>query len=201
MKLAALLFEGFELLDLFGPLEMLGQLGDELEIIMVSETPGPVPSAQGPAGYSQRSFVDNTAFDIILIPGGMGTRREVENEICLNWIASHASRARYIASVCTGAALLAKSGVLDGKKATTNKMAFSWVSAQGLKTDWIAKARWVKDGNVFTSAGVSAGIDMSLALIAEIWGKAKAEEVAVWAEYQWHPDAANDIFAAKQGLV
>lgn len=195
MKLAALLFEGFELLDVFGPLEMLGQLGEELEIVMVSQTAGPVASAQGPAGYSQQCFVDDASFDILLIPGGMGTRTEVDNDACIDWIASHSSRASYIASVCTGSALLAKAGVLNGKKATTNKVAFSWVCAQGPETEWIAKARWVKDGNVFTSAGVSAGIDMSLALIQEIWGAAKAEEIAVWAEYLWNPDATSDVFA------
>jgi transcriptional regulator GlxA family with amidase domain len=201
MKLAALLFDGFELLDVFGPLEMLGQLKDDLEIVMVAEATGPVCSAQGPAGYAHCSLKEDDAYDIILIPGGMGTRSAVHNDACINWIARHAASASYIASVCTGAGLLAKAGVLDGKQATTNKLAYAWVCAQGPKTQWIAKARWVKDGNVFTSAGVSAGIDMSLALIAEIWGQSRAEEIAVWAEYSWNSDAASDVFAARHGLV
>lgn len=101
MKLAALLFEWFELLDVFGPLEMLGQIGEELEIVMVSQTIGPIPSAQGPAGCSQQCLVDDASFDVVLIPGGIGTRTEVDNDACINWIATHASKARYIASVCT----------------------------------------------------------------------------------------------------
>jgi putative intracellular protease/amidase len=200
MKLAVLLFEGFELLDVFGPLEMLGHLGEALEITMVAERTGPVHSAQGPAAYSEQSFSGDAGYDILLVPGGIGTRTEIDNERCIAWITRHAANARYITSVCTGAALLAKSGVLDEKRATTNKLAFSWVCAQGPNTQWIAKARWVKDGNVFTSAGVSAGIDMSLALIEEIWGKVKAEEIAAWAEYRWNPDAADDIFAGRYGL-
>ncbi|MCB1704864.1 MAG: DJ-1/PfpI family protein [Halioglobus sp.] len=201
MKLAVLLFEGFELLDVFGPLEMLGHLGGELDISLVAESTGPVRSAQGPAACSERSFADSDDYDIVLVPGGIGTRREVDNPACIDWIARSASRARYTASVCTGAALLARAGVLDGRKATTNKLAYAWVCSQGPNTQWQAKARWVQDGNLFTSAGVSAGIDMALALIQHIWGTAKAEEIALWSEYVWNPDPASDSFAARHGLV
>lgn len=199
MNLGVLLFDGFELLDVFGPLEMLGQI-DELSIKMVSAETGAVNSAQGPAVLAQETLSSKTCYDIILVPGGIGTRSAVESSEVIRWISEKSVNANYITSVCTGSALLAKAGVLDGKKATTNKKAFSWVGSQGPKTEWIAKARWVHDSNIFSSAGVSAGIDMSLALIKEIWGDQKALSVADWAEYQWNSDSNNDVFAAKHGL-
>lgn len=199
MKLGVLLFEGFELLDVFGPLEMFGQI-DGLSIDMIAIEAGAIKSAQGPAVMAQEDISKNTNYEIILIPGGIGTRKEVENIDIMNWILVRSLKAKYIASVCTGSALLAKAGVLDGKKATTNKLAFSWVSSKGPNTNWIGKARWVQDGNIFSSAGVSAGIDMSLALIEEMWGKRKAESIADWAEYQWNSNPDDDAFAAKHGL-
>lgn len=199
MKLGVLLFEGFELLDVFGPLEMLGQI-DELSIEMIAAEIGAVNSTQGPAVLAQETLLGKACYEIILVPGGIGTRKEVENTEIIKWISEKASKARYITSVCTGSALLAKAGVLDGKKATTNKLAFSWACSQGPKTQWVAKARWVQDSNVFTSAGVSAGIDMSLALIKEIWGEPKARSIADWAEYQWNSNPNDDVFAAKHGL-
>lgn len=199
MKLGVLVFEGFELLDVFGPLEMLGQLGDELSIDIVSETVGSVTSAQGPSINSVAGF-DSALYDIILVPGGKGTRTEVNNPKLIAWISRQASSAKYITAVCTGSALLARAGVLAGKSATTNKLAFHWVTSQLPDANWIAKARWVQDGHIFTSAGVSAGIDMSLALIAHIWGQDRAEKIADYSEYVWNSDPNNDMFSAKYNL-
>ncbi len=199
LKLGVLLFEGFELLDVFGPLEMLGQIED-LSIELVSVNKGPVFSAQGPAAYSQTELADERCYDILLIPGGIGTRKEVENADVIKWISNQASKAKYITSVCTGSTLLAKAGVLKNKKATSNKLAFNWVSSQCSETEWIPKARWIKDGNIYTSAGVSAGIDMALALISDLWGSNKANDIADFAEYQWNPDSSNDVFSDKYGL-
>lgn len=199
MKLGVLVFDGFELLDVFGPLEMLGQLTDQLSIEIVSETVGSVVSAQGPTINSDVGF-GSIVYDIILIPGGKGTRREVDNPKLISWISRQASKAKYITSVCTGSALLARAGVLAGRRATTNKLAYSWVTSQLPTANWIAKARWVQDGNIFTSAGVSAGIDMSLALIAHIWGHDVALKVADWSEYEWNSDSDSDVFAEKYDL-
>ncbi|MBT1065486.1 DJ-1/PfpI family protein [Bowmanella sp. Y26] len=199
MKLGVLVFDGFELLDVFGPLEMLGQLGDELSIDIVSETVGSVASAQGPSINSAVGF-NSALYDIILVPGGKGTRTEVNNPELIAWISRQASSAKYITAVCTGSALLARAGVLTGKSATTNKLAFHWVASQLPTANWVAKARWVQDGHIFTSAGVSAGIDMSLALIAHIWGQDRAEKIADYCEYVWNSDPDNDIFSAKYNL-
>jgi transcriptional regulator GlxA family with amidase domain len=104
-------------------------------------------------------------------------------------------------TVCTGTAILAKAGVLDGRKATTNKMLFEWVSAQGPKVEWIKAARWVEDGKFVTSSGVSAGMDMALAVIAQLTSKQVSETLAVATEYEWHQDASWDPFAKIHGLA
>ena len=103
----------------------------------------------------------------------------------------------FITSVCTGSALLARSGLLDGKKATTNKNAFHWVKSQGERVEWVPQARWIQEGKFYTAAGVSAGIDMALGLIENILGREISEQVADWAEYEWHCDSTWDPFAKK----
>src|SRR5690606_19278601 len=125
-SVAGLLFPGFELLDLFGPLEMLGTLPQEFSLELVAQAPGAVHSAQGVAAVAQRSFDDTAGYDILLIPGGIGTRREVTNTALLDWMAHAVQRAEWTLSVCTGSALLARAGLLDGHRATTNKAAFEW---------------------------------------------------------------------------
>lgn len=201
LSLAVVLFEEFELLDVFGPLEMFGLLAEQFEILLVSESGDIVASAQGPKSIIDYRFDNCPAFDILLVPGGRGTRREVDNPVLLDWLRCQAATAQYITSVCTGSALLARAGLLDGRRANTNKAAFDWVVSQGEQVDWQKQARWVEDDHFFTSSGVSAGIDMSLALIARISGQETAEQVAAWAEYQWHQDPNRDPFALSYGLT
>ena len=98
-------------------------------------------------------------------------------------------------TVCTGTALLARTGLLDNRAATSNKMAWDWVTQHGPNVNWRRRARWVDDGNIITSSGVSAGIDMALALIARLHGRATAEQAARVMEYIWNDDPANDPFA------
>ena len=198
--LAVLLFPEFELLDVFGPLEAFGQAKDWFRVVTVAERPGPVASAQGPRAVADHGFADCPPLDILLVPGGMGTRREVSNAALVDWIARQARGAETTTSVCTGAALLARAGVLDGRRATSNKRAFGWVAAQGPKVDWVRQARWVDDGNVVTSSGVSAGIDMALHLIGRIAGPAVRDDIATRMEYEWHSDAADDPFAKVWGV-
>jgi transcriptional regulator GlxA family with amidase domain len=200
-RIGALIFPGFELLDMFGPLEMFGLLKDEFEICMVAEDEGAVPSAQGPKAIADATYETKAKYDLVLVPGGRGARREVDNPATLSWLKTVQSDAELMLSVCTGSALLAKTGLLDGLQATTNKAAFDWVAGQGPKVKWVKQARWVKDGDYFTSSGVSAGMDMSLAVISHLLGEKTAEQVAIWAEYDWHQDLDWDPFAAIHGLV
>ena len=193
--IGVLLFPEFELLDVFGPLEMFGML-DEFSIRLVAEKERSVASTQGPRSVIDDLFADDRAYDILLVPGGRGTRREVGNPHLLEWLKRKAAGAEYVASVCTGSALLAKAGLLDGRKATSNKLAFDWAKSQGPSVHWQSCARWVEAGRFFTSSGVSAGMDMSLALIARICGEAQAHQAATWAEYEWHKNPDDDPFAA-----
>ena len=196
-----LLFPDFELLDVFGPLEAFGHAKDWFRIVTVAEAAGPVTSSQGPRAVADHGLEDCPPLDILLVPGGMGTRREVDNPTLVDWIARRARQAETTTSVCTGAALLARAGVLDGRRATSNKRAFAWVADQGPKVKWIRQARWVDDGNVVTSSGVSAGIDMALHLIGRIAGAATRDDIATRMEYTWQSDATHDPFAKVWGLA
>ena len=198
--LGVVLFEGFELLDVFGPLEMFGLAADHFEIRLIAERGGVVTSRQGPKSVCDDSFQSAPAIDVLLVPGGIGTRREVNNPVLLNWLKERSQQAELVASVCTGSALLAKAGVLDGLRATSNKQAFAWASSQSKKVQWQQQARWVEDGKVFTSSGVSAGIDMALAVIAKLVNQQAAEDAATFAEYSWQRDADCDPFASVAGV-
>ena len=199
--IGALVFPKFELLDLCGPLQMFGLLKEDFSISLVASDKGPVPSNQQVEIIAKDSFIDNKGYDILFVPGGIGTRDQVFNPDLIDWLKHSAQKAEYVLSVCTGSSLLARTGVLDSFKATTNKAAFDWVRSQGPKVNWQAKARWVEDGKFFTSSGVTAGMDMALGFIAHFRGDAKARKVAKWSEYQWHDDPNWDPFAAIHGLV
>jgi transcriptional regulator GlxA family with amidase domain len=133
--------------------------------------------------------------DILLVPGGFGTRRAVRDEAFLARLAAAARRVPVTATVCTGSALLARTGLLDDRPATSNKIAWDWVVQQGPRVRWQRRARWVDDGDIVTSSGVSAGIDMALALIARLEGRDLALASARNMEYVWREDPADDPFA------
>lgn len=200
-SIGVVLFHEFELLDVFGPLEMYGMAPESFEICMVAERGGEVASRQGPKSVVEHEFSGGRQYDILLVPGGRGTRKEIGNSTLLEWIRDQSTGAEYVTSVCTGSALLAKAGVLDGIRATTNKRAFAWATSQSDKVKWEKEARWVEDGKFFTSSGVSAGMDMSLAVIGKLLGQETAEQVATWTEYEWHKNSRWDPFAKIHGLV
>ena len=201
LSIGVVLFPDFELLDVFGPLEMFGLLPEHFDIHLLAEAGALVSSKQGPRSAVDYHFSDSRQYDILLVPGGMGTRQQVTNPVILDWLRLQSAETRYTTSVCTGSALLAKAGLLDGIKATTNKAAFAWVCEQGKQVDWQVQARWVEDGKFFTSSGVSAGMDMSLALIKSVLGQETAEQVAFWTEYDWHQDPDWDPFAELHKLI
>jgi len=196
IQVGAVLFEGFELLDFFGPLEMFSLMEGEAKITVLAEKVGPVKSVGGPSAVAEATMAVASGFDVLLIPGGIGTRREMNNPKFLTELKRLAEASRIVATVCTGSFLLAKTGLLDGRKATSNKRVFQLVKSNAPKVDWVAKARWVEDDRFFTSSGVSAGMDMTLAVIAKLHGREKSLEIASRAEYEWHEDASWDPFAA-----
>jgi transcriptional regulator GlxA family with amidase domain len=196
LTLGAILYDNFELLDLYGPLEMFGTLGDDLRIVTIAEAKGPVASTQGPKTVAEEDFNSAPPLDLVVIPGGIGTFPALENVELLNFLRERAEQAKFMMSVCTGSGLLAAAGLLDGKRATTNKMFFQMVADLSDQVTWVENARWVTDGKMVTSSGVSAGTDMALAVIAELFGSERAEQIAVFTEYQWHRDADRDPFTA-----
>lgn len=199
-RIDVVLFDRFELLDVFGPLELLGVLSDRFELLMIGPTRGPVRSAQGPQVVADTAYLEAPAPGIVLVPGGIGTRTLVSDRPFLDWLASWSKSAELVTSVCTGSAVLAAAGLLDGYRATSNKRSFSWVESQGPRVDWVGHARWVSDRDRWTSSGVAAGMDMTLALIAHLHGDELAGTVADGVEYDWHRDPTWDPFAAKYGL-
>ncbi len=195
MRLGAVLYNDFELLDAYGPLEMFGCLGDELDIVVIAENKGPVKSSGGPQTLAEYDFSDAPELDLLLLPGGVGTVPELANEALLGFLRERCPKTSVNMSVCSGSALFAKAGLLDGLRATSNKMFFSLASSQSDQVDWVEQARWVDAGQYVTSSGVSAGTDMALAVIERLFGTERAQQVAAFTEYQWHTDADVDPFA------
>ena len=203
MRLGTIFYNDFEMLDAYGPLEMFGALGDKIELVTIAEMAGNVASSAGPKTVADYGYADAPELDLILLPGGIGTIAELQNEALLDFLKQRCPRSQVTMSVCTGSALLAKAGLLDGMAATTNKMFFELARSQGDLVQWQEAARWVDAGQYVTSSGVSAGTDMALAVIQRIFGSELAEQVMNYTEYQWHRDAASDPFAAllNQGVV
>ena len=193
--LGAVLYPGFELLDLYGPLEMFGSLAEQIHIATVAEKTGPVASTPGVETVAHHDFADCPPLDLILLPGGFGTIAQLGNSALLDFLRKRAASAEVTMSVCSGSALLARAGLLDGRRATSNKIYFQLARSQSDKVDWVTAARWVEDGPFATSSGVSAGTDMALAVISKLFGQDVAEEVAIQTEYTWHRDANVDPFA------
>jgi len=197
-KLGIVIFPGFETLDVFGPVQMWGRLPD-YELVMVSEHGGAVTSAQGVATVTTYSFATAPQLEILMIPGGMGTRTEVDNPVMLEFLRRQDEGTEWTTSVCTGSAVLAKAGLLKGRAATSNKLAYKFATSQDPEVHWRSSARWVVDGKYITSSGVSAGTDMALGLVEKLYGRAVAERIAHGAEYAWNDDPANDPFAVADG--
>ncbi|ATC32188.1 DJ-1/PfpI family protein [Caulobacter vibrioides] len=192
--LGVVLYPGFEVLDVFGPVEMWANTPG-LEVVMISQDGGPVRSAQGTVVHADYSFATAPRLAIMMVPGGAGTYSQLENPALLSFLNVRDAETEFTASVCTGSAILAKAGLLKGRKATSNKAFFSLAVEQDPTVNWIKRARWVEDGKYFTSSGVSAGTDMALGLIARLKGKAEAHALAKSLEYEWRDDPSYDPFA------
>ena len=192
---SVVLFEDFELLDVFGPVELLARLPEEYRIVYVAPETGPVRSSQGAEIVVPASLKNAAPADIVLVPGGPGTRRLVRNQQFLQMLTQLAAPAAIIVSVCTGSAVLAAAGLLNGYRATSNKRAFDWASGHGDGVTWVRRARWVHDRNRWTSSGVAAGMDMTAALIGHLTGPEAATTAAREIELEIHPDPTRDPFA------
>jgi transcriptional regulator GlxA family with amidase domain len=199
--MGVLLFPGFEVLDAYGPIELWGNLAKYVQVVTVASKRGEIASSQGPRTIADYGFDDCPHLDLILVPGGMGVAPLIEDTTTLGWLRDRAKKAEIIMSVCNGASLLAAAGILDGRPATTNKMLWKMATKPGPNVNWIKKARWVDDGSVVTSSGVSAGMDMTLSVVTRLYGKEVAKLLARIAEYEPSTDASKDPFAKEAGLT
>ena len=191
-----LFFDGTEELDAVGPWEvftMASQQRDDITVVAVSEHGGTVTCGKGMRIVVDYSFADAPKLDVLLVPGGQGTRREVDNPALLQWIASVAKECEWVTSVCTGSLLLAEAGPAAGKRITTHWGAVDLVRKRGRAGEVLEGVRYVRDGNVVTSAGVSAGIDMALWLIGEMYTPNFARGVQRNMEYDPAPPYAAEV--------
>ena len=181
-------FDRVEVLDFAGPYEVFSvatQVADpdSFNVYLVAESAASVEGRNGFTVVPQFTFANCPEPDILIVPGGPGTRVEENNPAMLDWVKAKADPAELVLSVCTGARILAKAGLLDGLAATTH-----WVSIDELK-EMVPTAtihddrRFVDNGKVVTSAGVSAGIDMSLHIVGRLCGEKAAAETAHFMEY------------------
>lgn len=192
--IAVILFDGFELLDVFGPVELL-QFVPHYHLGFYAPSPGKVRSSQGIEVIAPRSLADLESADLLLVPGGKGTRALVNDQEFIERLNLLGKNSATVASVCTGAALLAQAGLLSGYRATTNKRAYHWVTGFGPDVSWQPSARWVQDRSRWTSSGISAGIDMTAALIGHFEGHVVLQEILDRAELTVTTDPSHDPFA------
>jgi transcriptional regulator GlxA family with amidase domain len=185
MKVGILIFPKVEELDFVGPWEILGMWGKHAggpeQRFIVAQSASPVVCAKGMSVIPHVSFEQCPSLDVLVVPGGEGTRQEVENETLVAFISKQARHCKAVLSVCTGSFLLHRAGLLIGKKATTH-----WNSLERLRALGdviVVEERFVRDGKIWSSAGVSAGTDMMLAFVASYAGEEAAGKSQAAAEY------------------
>lgn len=220
-KYGIVLYDGFQLTDVCGPVDVLNVLTTHVEgisLAVIAESTTPVstfpkkwPAAMGmpPFNTSQtlqptHTFETAPQLDVLIIPGGMGCfDPEPENvgkpdpaviDPIVKFILAQYPKLQYLITVCTGAGVTSQTGLLDGKKATTFKGAWKVIPLWRPQVEWIPKARWVVDGNIWTSSGVCSGTDLMFAFVKHIHGETITKDIAVWMEYTRHEDPSWDPF-------
>jgi transcriptional regulator GlxA family with amidase domain len=197
--LGALALSGFQALDLWGPLEVFGDCRPAIHPVLVGVDTSPVPAAQGPRVVPDFSLETAPRLDLLLVPGG-DIRQHAGDLELRQWLRQRADDAELVMTVCNGADLLAGTGLLDGRRATTTKASFGSIAAAHPGVRWVSRARWVEDGKFVTSSGVAAGIDMALSVVARMAGERVAAGLANHLEYPRHLDSGFDPFARIHGL-
>jgi transcriptional regulator GlxA family with amidase domain len=188
-----LLFDEAEELDFVGPLEVFGmarQDGDR--VVTIAERDEPVRANLGLRVVPDHTIADAPPLDVLVVPGGLGTRREAENPVVLDWLKQTAPGCAWVTSVCTGSMLLEAAGVIDGRKVTTH-WAMIETFRQKDSVTVLDTRRYVRDDNVVTAAGVSAGIDMSLWVVGQLYGVDHARGVQRMMEYDPAPPYAAEV--------
>jgi putative intracellular protease/amidase len=186
-KVAILIFDGVQIIDYTGPFEVFGQAG--FEVFTVSVSANPITTSMGMKVIPKFSLEDAPQADVLLIPGGEVTATH-ENSAVIKWIQDKAKDAEHVVSVCNGAFILAKTGLLDGLSATTFYGLMDGFVHFAPKTKVVRDQRYVDNGKIITTAGLSSGIDGSLYVVSKMLGKARAQMVALNMEYNWQADSS-----------
>ena len=192
-RVCIVVFDEVEVLDFCGPFEVFSVTGGRqgltpFDVCTVSEDMKVINTRGGLSVNPGHTFESCPRPDIILVPGGMGTRREMNNPGMLQWLSRHAKSAELVLSVCSGALVLAKAGLLNGLKATTHHDALDELRAIHPDIGVDGQRRFIDNGRVIVSAGISAGIDMSLHVVARLLGREQALETARYMEYKWNSE-------------
>jgi transcriptional regulator GlxA family with amidase domain len=211
LNYGVLVFPGFQAGDVFGPLDILNSLSwdKKMTLAIIASTMEPVTTqVDMPAVNIAGSFFGQTinpthtfanppkSLDVLIVPGGFGTHAAPPALLdAIKYIQDIYPTLQYLLSVCSGGRLLARAGLLKGKRATTNKESFAEIAAMEPEADWIPSARWVADGKLWTCSGASAGMDGTYGLVEHIYDKETADKLANLLEYERHSDPSWDPFA------
>lgn len=206
MNIGILIFDKVEELDFVGPWEVFTMAASVLpeeeaaaagtgrpKPMLIGPSLGPVTCAKGMRVLPDCTMDDHPALDVLLVPGGFGVRALLEQPAALDWIADRAASCRWVTSVCTGSWLLLASGVAVGKRITSHWVGLDRLREMGTAGDVVEGPRYVRDGNIVTAAGVSAGIDMSLWLVGQWYGTAQARRTRAWLQYNPAPPYEADV--------
>ncbi len=202
-RVGILVFPEVEVLDVCGPFEVFAvtRLDEEMrretpspfEVLLVAERTQPVTATGGLRVLPDHDLASCPALDLLVVPGGWGTRREIANRVLIDWIAARGANVATLTSVCTGAMLLGEAGLLDGRRATTHWRSLDWMTERFPRVTVERERHWVEDGNVITSAGISAGIDMALRVVARLHGEPVARATARHMEYRYPESDARRV--------
>ncbi|HEX2909728.1 MAG TPA: DJ-1/PfpI family protein [Chloroflexia bacterium] len=197
LNVGILIFNEVEVLDFCGPFEVFSvtrrtgvnsqdETNKPFAVFTIAETDRIVRTRGGMLVQPHYNIQNHPPVDILVVPGGWGTRKEVDNPVLIEWLAKISGETQLNTSVCTGAFLLAKTGLLDGHKATTHWLSLDRMEQTFPRVQVIRNTRWVDEGAIISSAGISAGIDMSLHIVERLLGREVAEQTARQMEYSWN---------------
>ena len=190
------LFDDVEELDAIGPWEVFtsaAMLRDDVSVVTLAQSRDLVRCAKGLRIQPDHTIADAPELDVLLVPGGQGTRREVDNPVLIDWLRRVAPSCSWVTSVCTGALLLCEAGLCQGRRVTTHWGFIEQLRKRYPDTEVIERRRYVRDDRLVTAAGISAGIDMALWLVGQLWDVESARQTQRMMEYDPAPPYAADV--------